>query len=96
MLSQAQNIVEIPNVQELVICFGNFLTFGSTPNSQVFLRAAMRLVFLRTSLHVAQLVPLSVCVTLDSARLLTRPDDSSTSALSQHFTMKLYRVAELC
>ena len=32
---------------------------------------AIHLVFLRTSLHVAQLVPLSVFVTLDSARLLT-------------------------
>ena len=34
-----QNIVEIPTVQELLICFGNFLKSrfwsGSTPNSQV-------------------------------------------------------------
>ena len=39
--------------------------------------------FLRTPVHVAQLVPLLVFVTLDSAQPLTHPDDSSTSALSQ-------------
>ena len=38
---------------------------------------------LRISLHVAQLVPLSLFVSVDSARMLTHPDDSSSSALSR-------------
>ena len=35
------------------------------------------------SLHIAQLVPLSVFVSVDNARMLTHPDDSSTSAFSR-------------
>ena len=38
---------------------------------------------LRISLHVAQLVPLSVLVSVDNARMLTYPDDSSASAISR-------------
>ena len=45
---------------------------------------AIHLLFLRTSLHVAQPVLFSVfCQTPVSARLLTYLDDSSTSASSQ-------------
>ena len=64
---------------------------------------------LRISLHVAQLVQLSVLDSVDSARILTHPDDSSSSALSRlknictfhqsedsQFNQKLYMVAELC
>ena len=75
------------------------------------MRAEIRLVFLRTFLPVAQLVPLLVFVTLylTSARLLTHPVDSSASAISRLQKMctshqsadsqineKLYMVAELC
>ena len=90
-----QNNMEIPTVQERVICFGNIPRFKLWSGSTQFAgrdqwsrgsreKQAIHHVFLRTSLHVAQLLPLfSVCHTLDSARLLTTPDDSSTSPLSQ-------------
>ena len=38
---------------------------------------------LRIFLHVAQLVPLNVLVSVDNARMLTHPDDSASSALSR-------------
>ena len=63
---------------------------------------------LRISLHVAQLVPLSVLGFVDNARMLTHPDDSFSSAFSRlkniftshqaaysHFNEKLYMVGEL-
>ena len=116
-----QNNMEIPTVQERVICFGNIPRFKLWSGSTQFAgrdqwsrgsreKQAIRHVFLCTSLHVAQLDPLSVFVTLpDSARLLTTPDDSSASPLSQlktfahsisqqiHMSVeKLYMVPELC
>ena len=65
--------------------------------------------FQRTSVHMAQLVPMLVCVLLDSAHLLTHLDDSHTSACSPPTTfadllgqririssIKFNMVAELC
>ena len=91
----ALNIVDIPTVQELVLDLSWNLPevqvverirtqFTSRDMwRRSFLRTAICVVFLRTPVHVAQLVPLLVFVTLDSAQPLTHPDDSSTSALSQ-------------
>ena len=89
-----QNIVEIPTVQDLVICFGNFLSSklwsGSTPISQVVTRGVEFHVNSKSS-GVSAYFParctacpvVSVCHTLVSAGLLTHPDDSSNSVLSQ-------------
>ena len=89
-----QNIVDIPTVQELAICLGNFLKsrlwLGSTPDSQVVTCGAEFHVNSNSSCVSAYFPArctacpaVSVCHTLVSARLLTHPDDSSTSALSQ-------------
>ena len=115
-----QNIVDMPTVQELAICLGNFLTSrlwpGSTPNSQVLTCGAEFHVNSNSSCVSAYFLArctacpaVSVCHTLVSARLLTHPDDSSISALSQlkknictshqsavsHFNDKLYMVAKV-
>ena len=52
----------------------------SGPAEEGFILTAIRCVSLRISLQVAQSVPLSVSVCVESARMLTHPDDSSTSA----------------
>ena len=93
-----QNIVEIPGVQELGICFGNFLTSrswtGSTPSSQsrelwsgVSCEHQFILCFciLPCTLQGLSRRP---CLSHSShtpvrARLMTHPDKSSASALSQ-------------
>ena len=89
-----QNIVEIPTVQELVICFGNFqkskLWSGSTTNSQVATCGVEFHVHTNASCFSAYFparctasVVSCVCQTLVSARLLTYLEDSSTSTFSK-------------
>ena len=87
-----QKIVEIPTVQELVICSGNFLKSrlwsGSTTNSQVMTCGVDGFHVNSNSSCVSGCFParctaclvVGVCHTPVSARLLTHPDDSSTSA----------------